>query len=87
MAPIDTAPFYAIPIYAGDIGTKGGLVTDRDARVQDLEGNAIRGLYAIGNTSASIMGRSYPGGGVTIGPSMVFGARAAMHIAGKELVE
>ena len=87
MAPITEAPFYAVPIYAGDIGTKGGLVTDMDARVQDGDGNAIPGLYAVGNTSASIMGHTYPGGGVTIGPSMVFGARAAMHIAGKPLPE
>jgi 3-oxosteroid 1-dehydrogenase len=87
MAPITAAPFYAVPIYAGDIGTRGGLVTDKDGRVQDAGGKAIHGLYAIGNSSASIMGRTYPGGGVTIGPSMVFGARAAMHIAGKPLPE
>lgn len=62
-------------------------MTDRDARVQDGDGKAIPGLYAVGNTSASIMGRTYPGGGVTIGPAMVFGARAAMHIAGKPLPE
>jgi len=47
MAPITEAPFYAVPIYAGDIGTKGGLVTDMDARVQDGDGNAIPGLYAV----------------------------------------
>ena len=87
MAPINEAPYYAIPIFAGDIGTKGGLVTDKDARVLDKDGKTINGLYAIGNTAASIMGRSYPGGGVTIGPSMVFGARAAQHIAGKALTD
>jgi len=85
MAPIAEAPFYAVRIYAGDIGTKGGLVTDRDARVKDTGGNVIPGLYATGNSAASVMGRTYPGGGVTIGPSMVFGARAAMHLAGKPL--
>lgn len=87
MAPITKAPFYAMPIYPGDIGTKGGLVTDKDARVRDVNGNAIEGLYAIGNSAASIMGRAYPGGGATIGPSMVFGARAAMHIVGGPLPE
>jgi len=87
MAPITAAPFYAIPIYAGDIGTKGGLVTDRDGRVRDVKGEPIPGLYAVGNSSASIMGRTYPAGGVTIGQAMVFGARAAMHIAGKTLPE
>lgn len=87
MAPVMKAPFYAIPIYPGDIGTKGGLVTDRDARVIDSEGKPVRGLYAVGSTSASIMGRTYPGGGVTIGPAMIFGARAAMHLADKKLGE
>ncbi len=45
----------------------------------------IAGLYAAGNSAASMMGRTYPAGGVTIGPAMVFGARAAMHIAGTSL--
>lgn len=85
MAPLLKPPFYALPVYAGDIGTKGGLATDRDARVLDAGGSAIPGLYAIGNTAASLMGRSYPGGGVTIGPSMVFGTRAALHIADKSI--
>ncbi len=73
MAPIDTAPFYAIPLFPGDLGTKGGLKTDVNARVLDAEGRAIPGLYAAGNTSASIMGRTYPGAGGTIGPAMCFG--------------
>lgn len=85
MAPIGKPPFYAIPIHAGDIGTKGGLATDIDARVLDQAGNPIAGLYAAGNTAASMMGRTYPAGGVTIGPAMIFGARAAMHIAGRQL--
>jgi 3-oxosteroid 1-dehydrogenase len=67
------APFYAIRIYPGDLGTKGGLVTDRNARVLDASGAAIPGLYAAGNTSAAVMGRTYPGAGGTIGPALVFG--------------
>ncbi len=85
MAPLTRAPFYAIAIHPGDIGTRGGLVTDRDGRVIDTRGAAIPGLYAVGSSAASMMGRSYPGGGATIGPAMVFGARAAMHVAGKTL--
>lgn len=66
-------PFYAIRIYPGDLGTKGGLVTDRHARVLDEAGGVIPGLYAAGNTSAAVMGRTYPGAGGTIGPALVFG--------------
>lgn len=66
-------PFYAIRIYPGDLGTKGGLVTDAHARVLDKDGHRIRGLFAAGNTSAAVMGRTYPGAGGTIGPALVFG--------------
>ncbi len=67
------APFYAIRIYPGDLGTKGGLVTDAAARVLNEAGQPIAGLYAAGNTSASMMGPTYPGAGGTIGPALVFG--------------
>ncbi|WP_408734250.1 FAD-dependent oxidoreductase [Paraburkholderia bannensis] len=81
LAPIGEAPFYAVRIDAGDIGTKGGLVTDENARVLRAEGSVIAGLYAIGNSSASVMGASYPGAGSTLGPAMTFGYRAADHCA------
>lgn len=81
LAPLDRAPFYALRLIPGDIGTKGGLVTDEHARVLDDSGAAIDGLYAIGNCSAAVMGTSYPGAGATIGPAMTFGMLAADHIA------
>jgi 3-oxosteroid 1-dehydrogenase len=81
LAPIGEGPFYAVRIDAGDIGTKGGLVTDEHARVLRADGSCIAGLYAIGNTSASVMGASYPGAGSTLGPAMTFGYRAADHLA------
>ena len=82
LAPIERAPFYALPIYAGDIGTNGGLVTDENARVKNTDGNVILGLYAVGNCSASVMGRSYPGAGATLGPAMTFGYIAGRHAEG-----
>lgn len=82
LRPLTEAPFYAYPIYPGDIGTNGGLTTNDRAQVTDTDGKVIRGLYAIGNTTASSMGESYPGAGVTIGPAMTFGYIAARHMTG-----
>lgn len=78
LAPIDEPPYYALKVYPGDIGTKGGLATDENARVLDMNGRVIPGLYAIGNNSASVMGPSYPGAGSTLGPGMTFGYLAAL---------
>lgn len=82
LAPIAKAPYYAMPIYPGDIGTNGGLATDERARVLDESGNPIGGLYAVGNNAASAMGESYPGAGVTIGPALTFGYLAARDALG-----
>jgi 3-oxosteroid 1-dehydrogenase len=78
---IDQAPFYAVKLVPGDLGTKGGLVTDEHARVLRPDGSPIAGLYAAGNASAAVMGRTYAGPGATIGPAMVFGYLAAEAIA------
>jgi 3-oxosteroid 1-dehydrogenase len=78
---IDKGPFYAVRIQIGDLGTKGGLVCDEHARVVREDGSVIAGLYATGNTSASVMANEYAGPGATIGPAMVFGYVAARHAA------
>ncbi|MFK7840817.1 MAG: FAD-binding protein, partial [Sphingorhabdus sp.] len=82
LATIDKGPFYAMPIYPGDIGTNGGLQTDASARVLNEKGKPIAGLYAVGNNAASSMGESYPGAGVTIGPALTFGYIAARDALG-----
>ncbi|MCU1717583.1 FAD-binding protein [Pseudomonas sp. 5P_3.1_Bac2] len=81
LAPLAKAPFYAMRIDAGDIGTKGGLLTNEHAQVLHENGQPISGLYAIGNTSASVLGTTYPGAGGTLGPAMTFGYVAACHLA------
>ncbi|MFF7941040.1 3-oxosteroid 1-dehydrogenase [Nocardia gamkensis] len=81
LAPIEQGPFYAVEMVPGDLGTKGGLVTDEHARVLDSDDRPIPGLYAAGNNSASVMGNDYAGAGATIGPAMVFGYIAAGHLA------
>ncbi|WP_079049778.1 3-oxosteroid 1-dehydrogenase [Streptomyces torulosus] len=82
LAPLWLPPYYALRIVPGDLGTKGGLLTDARARVLRPDGSVIRGLYAAGNASAAVMGRSYAGAGSTIGPAMTFGYVAALDIAG-----
>ena len=79
--PLSGPPYYAFQIILGDLGTSGGLLTDEFARVLREDGSAIAGLYATGNVSAAVMGRSYAGAGATIGPAMAFGYVAARHIA------
>lgn len=81
LAPIEKAPFYAVRLDAGEIGTKGGLVTDARARVLRADGSVIEGLYATGNTSAAVMGPTYAGAGSTLGPAMTFGYVAAQDLA------
>ena len=78
---IDQGPFYAVKMVPGDLGTKGGIVTDEHARALRVDGSVIAGLYAAGNVSAAVMGRTYAGAGATIGPAMTFGYIAAQHIA------
>ncbi|MGI9152417.1 MAG: FAD-binding protein, partial [Rubrivivax sp.] len=85
LGPIEKGPFYAMKLWPGEIGTKGGLLTDRDARVLREDGSAIEGLYAIGNNSAAVMGPSYPGAGSTLGPAMTFGMRAVAHLCGQPM--
>jgi 3-oxosteroid 1-dehydrogenase len=78
---IDQAPFYAVKIVPGDLGTKGGLVTDERARVLRPDGSVIPGVYAAGNVSSSVMGHTYAGPGATIGPALTFGYLAAEDLS------
>lgn len=79
--PLGDPPYYAFRIVPGDLGTSGGLRTDEFARVLRSDDTVVPGLYAVGNTAAPVMGRSYAGAGATIGPAMTFGFVAADHAA------
>ncbi|HEX7876778.1 MAG TPA: FAD-dependent oxidoreductase [Sphingobium sp.] len=79
LGKIEEGPFYAIPVVPGDVGTYGGVVTDEKARVLREDGTPISGLYATGVSTASVMGRSYPGAGASVGPSFIWGYVAAKH--------
>lgn len=82
LGALEEAPFYAVPIVPGDVGTFGGVVTDVHARVLREDGSVIPGLYATGTTTAAVMGRKYPGAGCSIGPAFTWGYVAARHAAG-----
>lgn len=79
LGAIEKGPFYAVRIVPVDVGTAGGVLTDEHARVLREDGGVIEGLYATGNSTASVMGRRYLGAGASIGASMVFGYLAARH--------
>jgi len=85
VAPIAQAPYYAVHIVPGSLGTFAGLATNEHAQVLDAAGQPIAGLYAAGNDMASIMGGHYPSGGITLGPALTFGYILAHHAAGQPL--
>lgn len=82
LGPLDRAPFYAVKIVPGSLGTFAGLKTDPLARVLGTDGQPVPGLFAVGNDAASIFGGHYPSGGITLGPGMTFGYVAARVLAG-----
>lgn len=82
MVPVTEAPFHAAAFGLSDLGTKGGLRTDENARVLDTQGRPIQGLYAVGNSMAAASGKAYPAGGHPIGSSMVFAHLAVLDALG-----
>ena len=81
LGPIQTGPFYAVKVYAGDIGTAVGIRCNEHAQALDSQDQPIRGLYIAGNDMHSVMGGQYPAPGITLGPAMTFGWLAARHLA------
>ena len=76
LSPLDAPPYFAARFVLSDLGTKGGLVTDAAGRVLREDGTPMAGLYAAGNTAASVFGSVYPGPGAPLGSAMVFAALA-----------
>ncbi|WP_323809573.1 FAD-binding protein [Sphingobium baderi] len=85
LGTIEKGPFFAVRIVPVDVGTAGGLMTDTFARVLRHDGTTIEGLYATGNSTASVMGRHYLGAGASIGASMVFAFIGARHACGSNM--
>ncbi|MEV0709491.1 FAD-dependent oxidoreductase [Nocardia aurea] len=87
LGPLDSGPYYAVPVTVGAMGTKGGPRTDRDGRVLHVDGHVLPGLFAAGNAMAGVTGRAYGGAGGTIGPGMTWGFRAGHTAATGKSVE
>jgi hypothetical protein len=83
VGPIRQAPFYAVRIIPGDLGTFMGLATDPCGRVLGND-SVVSGLYAVGNDAANVFCGHYPGPGSTIGPAITFAYVAAQTIADTE---
>ena len=81
LGPIRTGPFYAVKVYAGDIGTAAGIRCNQNAQALDRHDQPIRGLYMAGNDMHSVMGGEYPAPGITLGPALTFGWLAGRHLA------
>ncbi|HSM25727.1 MAG TPA: FAD-binding protein [Anaerolineaceae bacterium] len=86
LAPIAQGPFYGCSYVPGTCGTNGGLRINSNAQVIDIKGNPIPRLYAVGNTSGSVFGDAYPGGGSCLGAGGVFGMLAGRHAVGLESI-
>ncbi len=80
LTPCDRAPYYAARFVLSDLGTKGGLVTDERGRVARADGTPVEGLYAAGNSAASVFGAVYPGPGAPLGSAMVFASLAVRDL-------
>ena len=81
MGTIERPPFYALPVYQGTLGTKGGPRTNARGQVLNVRGSVIPGLYAAGNVMASVAGPAYYGGGAPIGLAMTWGYLCGIHAA------
>lgn len=82
IAPIsETGPYYAVLLAAGTLDTKGGPVYNEFGQVLNIHDEPIPGFYVAGNAGASPSGKSYLGGGGTLGLGVAFGYRAGEHAA------
>lgn len=77
LVALGVGPYRAVRVVLSDLGAKGGARTNASSQVLQPDGQPIRGLYAAGNSAASVAGHVYPGPGVPLGSGMTFGYLAA----------
>ena len=85
LGQLSQAPFYAVKIVPGSLGTFAGIKTSSIGQALGPDDAPIEGLFAVGNDMASIMGGNYPSGGITLGPGMTFGYVIGRYLAGQPI--
>ena len=83
MAKIEKPPFFLYPSVPRCIATYCGLKIDVKARVIDVFGDPIPGLYACGEVTGGVHGAAYMTG-TAFGKAFSFGRIAALDIAAQE---
>lgn len=83
LCPVNTPPYYAVPLYPGLVCTLGGPRRNARAEVLAPDGNAIPRLFSAGNCG-SIYGRTYSVGGGNLGELCAFGRIAGRNVADLE---
>lgn len=81
LAPIGSAPYYALRLYPGVLSTTGGPRISGRGEVLRYDGTPLPGLYAAGTVAAGVFGYLYPSGGSPIAMAMTFGFLAGQHAA------
>lgn len=79
MFPLAGTRFYALPLVASMIDTKGGPRVDAAYRVVKTDGQPVDRLFAAGNCAQSVTGDAYLSGGATLGAALVSGYVAGMQ--------
>ncbi|MFN0044442.1 MAG: FAD-dependent oxidoreductase [Alphaproteobacteria bacterium] len=82
LGTVERAPFYALRIHLGGVGTKGGVRTNARAQALRADGAPIPGLYAAGNAAATWFGAPMASGGITLSQALVMGWLAGRDAAG-----
>ncbi|MBQ6802106.1 MAG: FAD-binding protein, partial [Oscillospiraceae bacterium] len=80
LAPIEEGPYYCVRYVPGSLCTRGGMQVNEKAQVENVDGDVIPGLYAVGNCSTGIAG--YWAGGANISQGTVMS-----YIAAKAIME
>ena len=79
-ADLSVAPYYAIKIAPGIHHTMGGVHIDTEARVINIQGEPIPGLYAAGEVTGGVHGGNRVGGNA-VADIVVFGGIAGENAA------